>query len=83
METAVETRKLTVREFQQMEFDDNDPYLYELLDGELVKKKAPSPHHQRIVRKLDIALQLHVEQHKLGETLFSPVDVFLDDETGP
>ena len=49
---AVEIRKLTVAEFHQMEFDDNDTHLYELLDGELVKKKAPAPRHQLILASL-------------------------------
>ena len=49
---AVEIRKLTVAEFHQMEFDDTDTYLYELLDGELVKKKAPAPRHQLILASL-------------------------------
>lgn len=39
----IDTRKLTVAEFHQIEFDDADTHLYELLDGDLVKKKAPLP----------------------------------------
>lgn len=39
---AIDIRKLTVAEFHQMEFDNNDTYLYELLDGELVRKKHQS-----------------------------------------
>ena len=75
--------KLTVAEFHQMEFDDNDTDQYELLDGELVKKKAPAPRHQRLVRKLLMNLQLYVEQTKAGEMFVAPVDVFLDEFTAP
>ncbi len=82
METAVATRKLTIRDFHEMEFADNDPYLYELLDGEVVKKKAPNPRHQLILSELNDQVKTFVRQHKLGVVLFAPVDVFLDDNTG-
>ena len=75
--------KLTVAEFHQMEFDENDTYLYELLDGELVKKKAPAPRHQRILRDLSFAIHQFVMAGKLGEVLFAPVDVFLNEYNAP
>lgn len=80
---AVEIRKLTVAEFHQMEFDDNDAYLYELLGGELVKKKAPAPRHQRITRDLTLRMHLFAVEHKLGEILPSPIDIFFDDTNSP
>lgn len=80
---AVEIHKLTVAEFHQMEFDDNDRLLYELIDGELVGRKAPSPRHQRITRNLTLRMHLFVLEHELGEILPSPIDVFLDDTTSP
>ena len=46
---AVIAKRMTYQEFRQLEFDDNDPFLYELLNGELVKKSAPNPRHQKIV----------------------------------
>lgn len=80
MDTAVALDKLTVAEFRQMDFPDNDPYFYELIDGELVKKSAPSPRHQRISRRLAIMLDKFVNDHKLGELFNAPIDVFLDGE---
>ncbi|GAA4394443.1 hypothetical protein GCM10023187_00250 [Nibrella viscosa] len=41
MNANAETRKLTVAEFHQMAFDDADTHQYELLDGDLVKRKPP------------------------------------------
>jgi len=38
----VEIKKITVAEYLEMEFDENDTHLYELLDGELVKRKVPT-----------------------------------------
>ncbi len=43
MTANVDTEKITVAAFQQMEFDEGDTYQYELLDGEIVRKKAPAP----------------------------------------
>lgn len=81
---AVEIRKLTVAEFHQMEFDNNDTYLYELLDGELVKKKAPSPRHQLILADLYDQVKAFVRQQlQPGKVLFAPVDVFLDENSAP
>lgn len=39
---AVALRRLTYREFREMEFDDDDSFQYELLDGELMKKNGPA-----------------------------------------
>lgn len=81
---AVEIRKLTVAEFHEMEFDDNDTHLYELLDGEIVKKKAPNPRHQLILAELYDQVKAFVrQQSQSGKVLFAPVDVFLDDVNGP
>ena len=84
METLTALRKLTVAEFHRMEFADDDPHLYELLDGELVKKKAPTPRHQLILAELYSQLRdFNKQQVQSGHILFAPVDVFLDDNTGP
>ena len=81
---AVEIRKLTVAKFHQMEFDDTDTYLYELLEGELVKKKAPAPRHQLILAELYDQVKAFVRQQpQPGKVLFAPVDVFLDDTSAP
>lgn len=78
----VDTGKLTVAEFHQMEFDENDTFQYELLDGELVKKKAPTPRHQLILANLYYQIETFVRQQpQPGKVLFAPVDVFLDDTT--
>ncbi|MCY7357001.1 MAG: Uma2 family endonuclease [Rudanella sp.] len=83
MEAAVATDRITVAEFHQLEFDDDDPFLYELLAGELVKKKAPSPRHQLILAELYDQVKAHVKSGQLGTVLFAPVDVFLSDEDAP
>ena len=66
-----------------MEFDDNDPYIYELINGILMKKSAPQPRHQRISRKLLRLMDNFIQDKSLGEIFYSPIDVFLDDENVP
>ncbi|TAE30327.1 MAG: Uma2 family endonuclease [Candidatus Kapaibacterium sp.] len=74
--------RVTYAEYRALDIDDN--FFYELLQGELVKKAAPSPLHQRIVRKTLLALeQFRTAQNIGGEVFMSPIDVFLDDENAP
>jgi Uma2 family endonuclease len=80
---AVAVEKLTYWVFRNLEFDDNDPFQYELLDGELVAKSAPSPFHQRLSGKLYLVLQQHVIGKQLGEVFYAPVDVFLNEYNAP
>jgi Uma2 family endonuclease len=49
----------------------------ELWNGEIIMSPAPHPDHQRIVRNFFRKLDRHVEEHELGEVLFSPCDVVL------
>jgi Uma2 family endonuclease len=79
---ALELKQVTYQEFRQMDFDENDNFLYELLDGEIVKKSAPSPQHQRLVRNTFLALN-KIVSNTIGEILFSPIDVFLDEYCVP
>lgn len=55
----------------------NDGKRYEIIGGELLMTPAPSTIHQRILRKLLIALTNHIDNNNLGEVLCSPVDVVL------
>ncbi len=80
---AVAARKMTYQEFRQLEFDENDPFLYELIKGELVKKSAPSPEHQEISGLLYNKIFTHVSEKKLGKVLYAPIDVFLDEFSVP
>lgn len=50
----------------------------ELAFGELRVADSPSVPHQRVVRGLVMALTPFVEERRLGELLFAPMDVVLD-----
>lgn len=74
-------KKHTYTDYRNLDVDDD--FIYELINGELVQKNAPRPLHQRIVRKLLVAMNAHVEANKLGEVFCAPVDVFLDEYNCP
>jgi Uma2 family endonuclease len=38
-------KQMSIHEFRQMEFDENDDTSYELINGYIIKKSAPRPKH--------------------------------------
>lgn len=71
-------RKITVQEFREMEFPENDPFTYELINGILMKKQAPTSKHQTAVTKILFAFEMVVQTHDKGFAFTSPIDVFFD-----
>lgn len=69
--------KMTVGAFQEMTFDDDN--YYELLNGEIVRKKAPTPQHQEAVGNLFTIFNNYAKEKQLGKCYTSPIDVFFDD----
>jgi len=53
---------------------------YEILDGDLYVVAAPNTRHQRVSRKLEVALIQHTEDKGLGEILRAPYDVIFSEE---
>lgn len=80
---SVAIKKLTYEAYREIEFDDNDPYLYELLKGTLVRKSSPTFVHQRILKNLLVIFELHLREKKTGEIFPAPLDVVLDEENAP
>ena len=74
MESSV-AEKIKVADFLEMDVEPG--FIYELINGEIVKKSAPSPKHQKASGKLFRVLSAFVEQKQLGEVLYAPLDVFL------
>ena len=60
-----------------------DHFLYELINGELVKKSAHSPRHQDVLINLIRHVDGYVFTKKLGKVLCAPIDVFIDDYNAP
>lgn len=83
METVISHKKVNVSEFREMRFDDDDNCYYEIINGEMIQKSAPTPVHQRICRKLIVILDKFIDGKKSGEIFQSPIDVFLDEYNKP
>ncbi len=74
-----ELQQISIHEFRQMEFDENDKDFYELMNGYVVRKSTPKPNHQTISMNLCMTLGNYLKNRKSGELFASPIDVFLDD----
>lgn len=83
IEMVVELKRTTYEEFRQMEFDGNDNFLYELINGEIVKKSAPSLRHQELSSNTYDILKTHIKKNGLGKFFYAPIDVFLDEYCVP
>lgn len=55
--------------------------LAEVIDNTLYMSPTPLTNHQRLVRDLAFALHQFVQKKNLGEILFAPYDVFLDEDS--
>jgi Uma2 family endonuclease len=71
--------KITVQQFREMDFPDNDFFIYELINGIIMKKTAPQPFHQDISSELEFALKTCLRQKPIGKMYHAPIDVFFDD----
>lgn len=71
-------RKITVQELRDMEFPDNDPFIYELINGVLMKKQAPTSRHQTAVLSIASAFKVLTIEKQNGFAFTSPIDVFFD-----
>jgi Uma2 family endonuclease len=78
METIEKIGKIDADTFRSAYFDDTDEFYYELLEGEMIKRSAPAIIHQRILRKLMVAINSFVESNNGGEIFCAPIDVILD-----
>jgi Uma2 family endonuclease len=58
-----------------------DSWGYEIYEGELIVADSPEVRHQRIVSRLNDLLKAGIERQGLGEVLFAPLDVILDETT--
>lgn len=83
METAVAHKRVSVAEFKNMMFEDDDNYYYEIIDGEMIQKSAPTPLHQEVLRNILYALEAFNRQHKIGSIFCAPIDVYLDEYNKP
>lgn len=75
-------KKMTWQEFRNMEVDENDQFIYELINGILMGRTSPSLGHQRASRRLTEAFGEYLKKNQIGEYFYAPTDVYLGDDNG-
>lgn len=65
-----------------MEFEDVEHYIYELINGMIIKRTSSSLTHQRVSRRLTYLLEKFLQENPVGEFFTVPTDVALDDHNG-
>jgi len=75
MQTATidRSKNWTVEDYLQLE----EGLLAQLIDGELIMSPAPTTQHQRVLKNLFKILD---QFDGFGETLFAPIDLYLNDK---
>ncbi|MEZ4935030.1 MAG: Uma2 family endonuclease [Saprospiraceae bacterium] len=76
-------KKYTVENFFELELPDDATHYYELLNGLLVRRNAPSGEHQHVQSELLERFFAFVASKKLGKIYSSPTAVVLSDNDVP
>jgi Uma2 family endonuclease len=71
-----EEKKITVNDFLEMDFEEG--FIYELINGDIAKRKSSTPLHQKVSMNLLHALFPHIKNNKLGHLFTAPLDVYLN-----
>lgn len=69
--------KLTYQDYLKLPEEER----YELIEGELLPMPSPTSRHQIVSREVFKRLLAFVEVKGLGEVLYAPLDVVLDEDT--
>ena len=69
------TATFTLDDFEQL--PDHDGQRHEVMSGEHLVTPSPTLSHQRLVRRLFVALCLWLDEHPVGEAFSAPIDVVL------
>ena len=79
------TKKMTYAQFRYMEIRDSDTSIYELINGDIVRRSSPHSEHQIVVGNIYTKIRLFADEKQLGRTLTAPLDVVFsdDDSTQP
>lgn len=77
------TKKISYREYREMDFADEQNALFELLNGEIVARNSPSQSHQTIVLSIAGEIRNFLKTSQLGRVFVAPLDVVLDNINAP
>jgi len=71
--------KLTYAEFLELEISEGDTSIYELINGEIVKRASPNAPHQSTSFKLSGIFFVYNLEKKAGFFFAAPYDVYFDE----
>jgi Uma2 family endonuclease len=74
------TNKMTYAEFRYMEIPDGDTSIYELINGNIMRRSSPQSRHQIVQANLMRNLGNFVFAKQLGRVLGAPMDVVFGDD---
>ncbi len=77
--STILTQQITANEFRNMYFDEEEnAHLYELMEGEIIRRGGAATLHQSISRNLLFAIETFNREKQLGTIFYAPIDVILD-----
>ncbi len=76
----IDVQKITYNDFRYMEIPDGDTSIYELINGNIVRRSSPHSIHQIIQFNLMRLLGNYIVEKKLGQLMDAPMDVIFDDD---
>jgi Uma2 family endonuclease len=68
-------KKITVNEFLELDFEEG--FIYELINGEIMKRTSPNLDHQDASMMLSTFLNNFILANKLGKLFAAPTDVYI------
>lgn len=74
--TAVAERRMTVKEF--FDIDVEEGYIYELINGIVMRRTSPNLIHQEASANIHFALMSFIKPKNLGKVYAAPMDVYLN-----
>jgi Uma2 family endonuclease len=75
--TAVAVKKTSVSEFLERD-DFEEGYIYELINGIIMRRASPHAKHQDAVLNIAAMMRAFVKENKLGKCYVAPLDVSLE-----
>jgi Uma2 family endonuclease len=79
----IDVQKITYDDFRYMEIPDGDTSIYELINGNIVRRGSPHSIHQIIHFRLVHVIGNYVVDKKIGHLMYAPMDVIFDDDNAP
>ena len=73
--TSIAEKKITVAEFMDMDFEEG--YIYELINGVIMRRTSPNLDRQEVSLALSIILGTFVKKNNLGKIFTAPTDVYI------